>query len=114
MKITASKDFGTNRKPLLPLIPEPTKVPRKEELTTLELRTVPADPNSVKVKFTFKVLCGSENTREIIQWCINVDRALIGVEADTGTAQNHMMQQFTRGTALGTYNGNLTDRKSVV
>ena len=107
MKITASKDFGTAKKPLLPLVPEPTKIVRKEDLTSFEIRTVPTDGNSTKVKLTFKVLHGSESTREIIQWRTNVDRALVGLNSTTGTDQHHMMQQFARGTALSTYNANV-------
>ena len=108
MKITASKDFGTAKKPLLPLVPEPTKSVRKEDLTSFEIRSVPTEQDSTKVKLTFKVLHGSETTREIIQWRTNVDRALVGLNSTTGTDQHHMMQQFARGTALSTYNANVT------
>ena len=61
MKVVVAKEFGnTSKKPLLPLVPEPTEILRKEELTTIELRSVPTDPNSAKVKFTFKMLEGGE------------------------------------------------------
>jgi len=32
MKITVSKDFGTAETPVLPLVPEPTTVNKKEDL----------------------------------------------------------------------------------
>ena len=105
MKVVVAKEFGnTSKKPLLPLVPEPTEILRKEELTTLELRSVPTDPNSAKVRFTFKMLAGGEPPREAIQWRVNVDRALTGLNLTTGTDRDIMIQQFCRGTALSTYN----------
>ena len=69
-----SKDFGNNNKPLLPLVPEPTLVNKKEDLVQIDLLSDPIDANSTNVKFAFKVLeGGSETPREIIQWFQNVD-----------------------------------------
>ena len=110
MKVVVAKEFGnTSKKPLLPLVPEPTEILRKEELTTLELRSVPTDPDSAKVKFTFKMLAGGESPREAIQWRVNVDRALTGLNLTTRTDRNIMIQQFCRGMALSTYNSCVTN-----
>jgi len=53
MKVTVSKDFGTNRKAILPLVPEPTTVLKKEDLAQVDLLSDPADANSAKNKFAF-------------------------------------------------------------
>jgi len=37
MKVTASKDFGNPKKPLLPLVPEPVTVTKKEDLAQVDL-----------------------------------------------------------------------------
>jgi len=105
MKITASKDFGSNRKPVLPLVPEPTTVLKKEDLTQVDLLSNPTDVNSTKVKFAFKILeGGTETPREVLQWLQNVERAFIGLNSNTGTLRMQMMQQFARGSALSGFN----------
>ena len=58
MKVTVTKDFGTAKKPVLPLVPEPTTVSKKEDLAQVDLFSNPADANSTKVKFAFKILEG--------------------------------------------------------
>jgi len=75
MKVSVSKDFGTNRKPVLPFVAEPTVLIKKEDLTQVNLLSDPADANSTKVKFAFKILKGgnSETARDVIQWFINVE-----------------------------------------
>jgi len=56
MKETVSKDCGTSRKPVLPLVPEPTTVNKKEDLAQVDLLVDPTDADSTKVKFAFKIL----------------------------------------------------------
>jgi len=74
MKVSVSKVFGTNRKHVLPLVPETTTVNKKEDLAQVDLLSNPADADSTKVKFAFKVLeGGTETAREVIQWMQNVD-----------------------------------------
>jgi len=77
MKVSVSKDFGTNRKALLSLVPEPTTVLKKEDLAQVDLLRDPTDDNSTKVKFSFKILKGGngESARDVIQWFMNVERA---------------------------------------
>jgi len=58
MKVTVTKDFGTAKKPVLPLAPETTTVNKKEDLAQVDLFSNPADVNSTKVKFVFKTLEG--------------------------------------------------------
>jgi len=54
MKVSVSKDFGTNRKAILPFVPEPTTVLKKEDLAQVDLLGDPTEPNSTKVKFSFR------------------------------------------------------------
>jgi len=49
----------------------------------------------------------AESPRELIDWRKNVERAFTGLNSTTGLLQHQMMQQFCRGTALGTYNSNV-------
>jgi hypothetical protein len=107
MKIIASKDFGSAKKPLLPLVPEPVEIHRKDELTTLEILSDPADAGSPKVKLTFKMLHGNESPRELINWRVNVERALIGLNNTTGTTQDQMVKQFCKSTGLTLFNSHL-------
>ena len=103
MKVTVTKDFGTAKKPVLPLVPETTTVNKKEDLAQVDLFSNPADANSTKVKFAFKILeGGTETAREVIQWMQNAERAFAGLNSNTGTFRKQMMQQFARGSACST------------
>jgi len=47
MKVSVPKEFGnTSKKPILPLVPEPIKSIKKEELTTGSLYSDPSNHNS--------------------------------------------------------------------
>jgi len=109
MKVSVSKDFGTNRKPVLPLVPEPTTLVKKEDLAQVDLLSDPADVNSTKVKFAFKILKGGngEVARDVIQWFINVERAFAGLNSNNGQLRCQMLQQFACGSALSGFNHNV-------
>jgi len=68
MKVSVPKDFGiTNKKPVLPLVPEPTESTEKEDLAAVNLHSDPSDHASTQVKFSFKGLDGDhETSREIL------------------------------------------------
>jgi len=86
MKVSVSKDFGNNRKHVLPLVPEPTTVNKKEDIASVNLLSNPADAGLTKVKLTFKMLEGGTKTpREIIELFHNVERAFAGLNCNTGT-----------------------------
>ena len=108
MKIVASKDFGHAKAPLLPLEVEKEVSAKKEDLTSVYLQTDPGNPNAPTVKFTFPVLDGSkESPREVIQWRCNIDRCVVGLNADTGVKQDALIKQFCKGLALSAYLGSL-------
>jgi len=71
---------------VLPLVPEPTTVNKKEDLAQVDLLSDPTDANSTKVKIAFKISeGGTETAREIIQWFQNVEQAFAGCNSTTGT-----------------------------
>jgi len=102
MKVSVPNDFGnTSKKPILPLVSEPIKGIKKEDLAAVVSRSDPNDHNLTQVKFTFKGLDGdSKTSREILHWRRNVEQALTGLDLTTGTTQHHMAKQFVRGSAL--------------
>jgi len=109
MKISVTKDIGTAKKPVLPLVPEMTTVIKKEDLVQVDLLSNPTDAYLTKVKFTFKILeGGTETAHEVIQWMQNVERAFAGLNSSTGTLRKQMMQQFARGSALSGFNASMT------
>ena len=93
---------------MLPLVPEPTVVIKKEDLAQVDLLSDPSDPNSTKVKFAFKVVEGGhdEVACEIIQWFQNVERAFTGLNSNNGLLRCQMIQQFAHGSALSGFNHN--------
>ena len=105
MKVCVPNDFGnTSKKHILPLVPEPIKSIKKEDLTAANLHSDPGDHTSTQVKFSFKGLDGDhEMPREILGWRRNVERALIGFNLSTGTTQCNMCKQFMRGSALSSF-----------
>jgi len=105
MKVSVPNDFGnTSKKPILPLVPEPIKSIKKEELTMVSLCSDPTDHNSAQGKFSFKGLIGDNETpREILAWCRNMEQAFIGLDLGTGTNQHNMAKQFMWGSALSCF-----------
>jgi len=108
MKVSVSKDFGTNRKAILLLVPKPTTVLRKEDLAQVDILSDPNDPNSTKVKFAFKILKGGngEAARDVIQWFMNVERAFAGLNSNNGQLRCQMIQQFAAVSALSGFDHN--------
>ena len=89
MKISVSKDFGNCKKPVLPLVPEPTVVNKKEDLAQVDPFSDPNDANSTKVKFAFKILeGGTETAPEIIQWFQNMCQAFAELNSNNGLLQS--------------------------
>jgi len=106
MKVSVPKDFGNaSKKTVLPLVPEPIKSIKKEDLAAVNQRSDPGDHNSTQVKFSFKGLDGDhEMPREILEWRRNVERALTGLDLNaTGLASYNMCKQFMRGSALSSF-----------
>jgi len=106
MKVSVPNDFGnSSKKHILPLVPEPIKGVKKEDLATVNLCSDPAGHNSTQVKFSFKGLDGDhEMPREILGWHRNVKRALTGLNLmGAGPASHNMCKQFMRGSTLSSF-----------
>jgi len=104
MKIVRIKEFdNTKTKPLLPLVPEPTKLAGKDDLTSIEISTRPGTTGAARVKVGIKILEGlEESPRELIAWRKSIERAFVGLSCTTGTQQMAAIPQFTRGFAWTT------------
>ena len=91
------------------MVPEPTTLIKKEDLAQVDLLSDPADANSTKVKFAFKILKGGhgEVAHDVIQWFINVERAFTGLNSNNGLLRYQMLQQFACGSALSGFNHNI-------
>jgi len=106
MKVSVPKDFGnTSKKPVLPLVPEPIKSIKKEDLAAVNLCSDPGNHASTQVKFSFKGLDRDHETpHEILEWRRNVERSLTGLDLNAaGLAACKMCKQFMRGSALSSF-----------
>ena len=105
MKVSVPKDFGnTRKKPVLPLVPEPIKSIKKEELNTVSLCSDPADHNSTQVKISFKGFDGDNETpHATLGWHRNMERALTRLDLTAGMAQCTMAKHLMRGSALSCF-----------
>jgi len=85
--------------------PRTAMISKKEDLAQVDLFSSPADLNSRKVKFAFKVFeGGNETPGEVIHWICNVEQAFTGLNGHTGTLQQQMVQQLAQGSALSAFN----------
>lgn len=66
---TAFKDFENNKKPLHLFVAEPTTIGEEDKLAEVNLFSNPADLNSMKVKFAFKVLKGGIQSHSVAFEC---------------------------------------------
>lgn len=71
----------------------------------MDLLSNPTDTDSTKVKFTFKMSDGvNETPRKVVEWFHNVQQAFAGLNCTTGTLGKQMLQKFVRGSALSSFN----------
>ena len=86
MKTTTIKNFGnTTKQSLLPLVPEPINVTKKEDLCHAEINGILGQANAPKVRFTFKMLeaVGKSHTKSFIgakMW----NKPLLGLSSNVG------------------------------
>jgi len=107
MKIIAIKEFDNYKQaPLLPFIPEPTKVTSKDDLTSIEISSRPGTAGAAEVKVGIKILEGldrlDDSPHQLIAWRKTVESAFIGLSCTSGTQQMAVIPQFTRGFAWTT------------
>ena len=86
-----------------PLIPEPTKVADKDDLTSIEISSQPGTAGAARVKVAVKILEGlDDGPLELIAWRKSVEHAFVGLNCATGSQQMAPLPQFARGFARTT------------
>jgi hypothetical protein len=107
MKIVPPKndtsDQQLRRVAPLPLTIE-TNLKKTQKTLVFKLKVHPTDNNSPTYEFQMDALDGTETTREVVQWNINLNKVLVGFNITTATATDQMIQQTLRGKVLTTYN----------
>ena len=60
---------------ILPFLPEEQTATKltKDNSVTLELRSIPGDDTSPKVKYSVRIVSGTETPREIFHWCNDLE-----------------------------------------
>jgi len=103
------KEFRTNGKSVLPLVPQRTTMNKKEDLAQVDLISNPANVKWTKVNFVFEILeDGTETPHEIIHWFQNGERVFTGLKTNAGTLRKKMTQQFACWSVLSGFNAALT------
>ena len=91
---------------ILPFLPEEATATKltKDNSVTLELRSIPSTADSPKIKYSVRIVSGTETPREIIHWCNDlVNQVFPGLgltEADSGPGQQAILKTLTSGNAF--------------
>ena len=76
----------------------------KDNLVTLELWSIPADPDSAKVKCNVRIVSGTETPREILHWTNDLTNQVfpgLGLDQPTsGPGKKALLQTLTTGNAF--------------
>ena len=91
---------------ILPFLPEEQTATKltKDNSVTLELRSIPGDVDSPKVKYSVRIVSGTETPREIIHWCNDLENQVfpgLGLnEVTSGPRQQAILKTVTTGNAF--------------
>ncbi|NJO52630.1 MAG: hypothetical protein HC840_28110 [Leptolyngbyaceae cyanobacterium RM2_2_4] len=113
MKIAPSKSDGyeTQRKVApLPMLIETNKKKTQKTLV-FKLKVHPTDNNSPVYEFQMDALDGTEDTREVLQWRVNLDKVITGFNITTAEGKDRMIQQLLRGKVLTTYTAGMEHKR---
>ena len=80
-----------------------TNLKKTQKTLVFKLKVHPTEANSPTYEFQMDALDGTENTREVVQWNINLNKVLVGFNITTPVAIDQMIQQTLRGKVLTTY-----------
>ena len=107
MTTSNQKDRFIHRASLiLPFLPEEQTATKltKDNSVTLELRSIPGDVDSPKVKCRVRIASETETPREIIHWCNDLENQVfpgLGLnEVTSGPRQQAMLKTVTTGNAF--------------
>jgi hypothetical protein len=98
-----TEGFINRANSILPFLPEEATSTKltKDNSVTLELRSIPANVDSPKIKYSVRIVSGTETPREIIHWCNDlVNQVFPGLgltEADSGPGQQAILKTVTTG-----------------
>ena len=98
--------FNHRASSILPFLPEEQTATKltKDNSVTLELRSIPADDASPKVKYNVRIVSGTETPREIIHWCNDLeDQVFPGLglnQATSGSGQQAILKTLTTLSTL--------------
>ena len=101
-----TEGFINRANSILPFLPEEATSTKltKDNSVTLELRSIPANVDSPKIKYSVRIVSGTETPREIIHWCNDlVNQVFPGLgltEADSGPGQQAILKTVTTGKRL--------------
>ena len=86
----------------LPLMIE-TNIKKTQKTLVFKLKVHPTEASSPTYEFQMDALDGTETTREVVQWNINLNKVLVGFNITASGAIDQMIQQTLRGKVLTTY-----------
>ena len=88
---------------ILPFLPEEATATKltKDNSVTLELRSIPSAVDSPKIKYSVRIVSGTETPREIIHWCNDlINQVFPGLgldETTSGPGQQAILKTVTTG-----------------
>ena len=107
MTTSDQKDGFINRAgSILPFLPEEQTATKltKDNSVTLELMSIPGDATSPKIKYSVRIISGTETPREIIHWFNSLENQVfpgLGLtEATSGPRQQAILKTVTTGNAF--------------
>ena len=106
MKIApiVKNDNYVGKKAILPLVPEDEHPLTKDNSVNLELRTVPTDNTSAKIKVSCRLLRGDEDLRSMIKWLDDVETKILpGLNLTDGAPQAAMVSNLMEGSPKETF-----------
>ena len=107
----SSPDGKTKQRQLLPLVNESVEKISKDDLVSFTLNTTPGTTGGADVKYSMRILKGTEDIRTGMTWMRNMEHVFKGLgltanNATTGKGQDAIVQQTTKGNFLSLYNTN--------
>ena len=104
MKIAPpTKDFGSKRAPLLPLVPEDGAEMNSTNSVSYSLRVNPADADSPTYKKYVRVLTGNESVRAVLSWVTDTAMVKTGLNITSNANEYTLMQNLLKGSAKTLY-----------
>ena len=95
-------------KHLLPLIDDEEIFLDKTNSVSWELSTRPGTAGAAKFKKVVRVLTGTETVRQTVNWKIDLEATLTGLELTTAAEKKPVVEAMCKGAAMAAFKFNLT------